>query len=92
MVDLAQILSHYGIYGNVVGTNQGPLITQIKFKPEIGTKIKTIENSLTDIAREAGFKNLRLSSFCEELIHARIHGHELGHERLKLAEFKRRIS
>ena len=84
MVDLAQILSHYGIYGNVVGTNQGPLITQIKFKPEIGTKIKTIENSLTDIAREAGFKNLRLSSFCED----NCIGFEVANENLQTVPLK----
>lgn len=66
MTDLAQVLAHYGIEGKIIGTNKGPLITQIKFKPATGTKIKTIENVLKDISREAGLQNLRLSTFCED--------------------------
>ena len=66
MTDLAQILAHYGIQGKVIGSQIGPLITQIKFKPAAGTKVKSIENVLEDIAREAGYKGLRISNFCQD--------------------------
>jgi S-DNA-T family DNA segregation ATPase FtsK/SpoIIIE len=66
MIDLAQILAHYGIQGEVIGSQTGPLITQIKFKPAAGTKVKIIETILEDIAREAGYKSLRISNFCQD--------------------------
>lgn len=66
MTDLTEVLSHYKVNGEIMGTKKGPLITQIKFKPAAGTKIKEIETSLEDIAREAGFKSLRISNVCED--------------------------
>ena len=66
MTDLTEVLSHYKINGEIIGNQKGPLITQIKFKPVAGTKIKDIESSLEDIAREAGFKSLRISNVCED--------------------------
>lgn len=65
MSDLKEVLSHYGVQGKVEGTSTGPLISQIRFKPEPGTKIKNITASIEDIAREMGFKNLRVSRVCE---------------------------
>lgn len=66
MTDLSQVLAHYGIEGEVIGTQVGPLVTQIKFKPVVGTKIKSVETVLADIAREAGLKSLRISNVCED--------------------------
>ncbi|MBO7556363.1 MAG: hypothetical protein J6T72_03080 [Alphaproteobacteria bacterium] len=60
MQDLAEILSHYGIKGEVTGINVGPLVKQIEFLPEAGTKIKNITTSLADIAREMGVSSLRV--------------------------------
>ncbi len=65
MIDLEEILSHYGVKGKVEGEVLGPLIKQIKFKPEAGTKIKNITSSIDDIAREMGVKNLRISNVCD---------------------------
>ena len=66
MAELTEVLSHYNVSGQVIGTEQGPLITQIKFKPNAGTKLKNITSSLEDIAREAGLKGLRVSNVCED--------------------------
>lgn len=66
MTDISQVLTHYGINGEVIGTQQGPLITQIKFKPKAGTKFKNITSSIEDIARETGLKGLRVSNVCED--------------------------
>lgn len=60
MENLEQILEHYGVKGKVVKVNQGPLIKQIEFLPEPGTKIKNITASINDIARELGVNSLRV--------------------------------
>ncbi len=65
MSDLEEVLAHYDVKGKVEGTSKGPLISQIRFKPNPGTKIKNITSSLDDIAREMGLKNLRISNVCE---------------------------
>lgn len=65
MIDLEEVLSHYDVKGKVEGTSTGPLISQIRFKPAPGTKIKNITSSLADISREMGLKNLRVSNVCE---------------------------
>ncbi len=65
MIDLEEILSHYGVYGKVEGETSGPLIKQIRFKPKAGARIKNITAALEDIAREMGVKNLRISNVCE---------------------------
>ena len=64
MTDFEEVLAHYDIHGQVIGTQKGPLITQIQFQPEAGTKLKTLESVLPDIARESGYPALRLSNFC----------------------------
>lgn len=64
MADLEEVLKHYGVTGKVIGVQKGPLISQIKFEPAAGTKLKNIEASLEDIAREMGFKTLRISNTC----------------------------
>lgn len=55
-----EVLSHYGIMGSVVAVNNGPLIKQIEFKPEVGTKVKNIEAVLDDVARELGYASIRV--------------------------------
>ena len=52
--NLAEILLHYGVKGEITGENTGPMIKQIEFLPAAGTKIKNITSSLLDIAREMG--------------------------------------
>ena len=66
MAELIEVLSHYNVFGEIAETIQGPLITQIKFKPQAGTKLKNITSSIEDIAREAGLKGLRVSNVCED--------------------------
>ena len=60
MDNLREVLEHYGVYGEVVATNYGPLVTQIEFLPQAGTKIKNITSSIDDIARELGTPSLRV--------------------------------
>ena len=50
MHQLEEILSHYGVEGNVEGEGVGPLIRQIRFKPKPGTKIKTDTSAFANIA------------------------------------------
>ena len=66
MAELIEVLSHYNVFGEIAETIQGPLITQIKFKPQAGTKLKNITSSIEDIARETGLKGLRVSNVCED--------------------------
>ena len=61
MNNFNEILSHYGIKGEVKAINHGPLINQIEFLPAPGTKLKNIMTSIEDIAREMGEKSLRVS-------------------------------
>lgn len=60
MQDLTEILAHYGVKGEVIVTNIGPMVQQIEFLPVAGTKIKNITASLADIAREMGVSSLRV--------------------------------
>ena len=62
MIDLEEILSHYGVEGKVEGEVQGPLIRQIKFKPKAGTKIKNSEATSTILVCNWYFENLNLQS------------------------------
>lgn len=66
MINWEEILHHYEIDGQVIGTVKGPLITQVKFRPQVGTKFKKITSSLEDIRREAGVSSLRISNACED--------------------------
>lgn len=59
MENLAEILAHYGVKGEVTGVNDGPMVRQITFLPAPGTKIKSITASLPDVAREMGVSSLR---------------------------------
>jgi len=83
MQNLENVLAHYGIKGKVTGTFHGPLITQIAFAPAAGTKEKTIETSLKDIARELGVSSLRVEpiSGSEDL------GFEIPAEQMKSIDF-----
>jgi len=60
MSDLQQILEQYSIFGTVVGETQGPLLRQIEFAPQVGTKLKTILAVEKDIARGLGVTSLRI--------------------------------
>lgn len=60
--NLAEILLHYGVKGEITGENTGPMIKQIEFLPAAGTKIKNITSSLPDIAREMGVTSLRVEA------------------------------
>ncbi len=56
---IEEILSHYGIRGEVVRVSEGPMLKQIEFLPEPGTKLKNILAVEEDIAREMGVSSLR---------------------------------
>lgn len=66
MNNLTEVLAHYNIKGEVIGTASGPLITQIKFRPQAGTKISALTSSLDDIRRELSVSALRISNVCAE--------------------------
>lgn len=66
MDNLIEVLSHYNIKGEIAGSVSGPLITQIKFRPQAGTKIGTLTAALEDIRRELGVSSLRIGNTCGE--------------------------
>lgn len=61
MRNLEEILDHYGIKGQIVGQNRGPMLELIDFLPENGAKIKNVESVLDDIARELGVETVQVS-------------------------------
>ena len=61
MRNLEEILGHYGIKGQIVGQNRGPMLELIDFLPENGAKIKNVESVLDDIARELGVETVQVS-------------------------------
>ena len=84
MTELEEVLSHYGIKGKEKGINKGPLITQIVFEPEAGTKIKNIVAHINDIAREMKLKSLRV----EPVEDSADLGFELPNEKFDTVDFK----
>ncbi len=84
MINLAQTLEHYGIKGEVVKINSGPLVTQIEFLPEAGTKIKNITASLPDIARELKTSSLRV----EPVEGSNNLGFEIPADDMRIIDFK----
>ncbi|MBQ9271020.1 MAG: DUF87 domain-containing protein [Alphaproteobacteria bacterium] len=58
---LTETLSHFGIIGQIGKVFEGPLITDIQFLPNTGTKFTTIANSIKDIARELGVSGVRVA-------------------------------
>lgn len=84
MHNLEQILQHYGIAGQVVNINRGPLITQIEFQPAPGTKIKSITAAQDDIARELGAPALRIEAVEEN----GTIGFELPADEMQTVDFK----
>lgn len=62
MERLTEVLKHYGVNGKIADISEGPLVTLIEFKPEPGTKLKTVTASLDDIARELGIPSLRVEA------------------------------
>lgn len=83
MQNLAEILSHYGVKGEVTGINVGPMVQQITFLPAAGTKIKNITASLPDIAREMGVLSLRV----EPVVGTSELGFEIPAEDMKTVDF-----
>ena len=83
MQDLKEILSHYGVKGEVTGINVGPMVQQIEFLPEAGTKIKSITASLSDIAREMGVSSLRV----EPISGTSKLGFEIAAEKMSTVDF-----
>ena len=84
MQDLKEILSHYGVKGNITGVNVGPLVRQIEFLPEPGTKIKNITASLSDIAREMGVSSLRI----EAIEKSSKLGFEIANDKMETVDFE----
>ena len=58
---LTETLSHFGIYGTIGEIFEGPLITDIQFQLNTGTKFSTVEKSIKDIAREIGVSGIRVA-------------------------------
>ena len=83
MQDLTEILSHYGIKGQLTGVNVGPLVKQIEFLPEAGTKIKNITAALPDIAREMGVSSLRV----EPIAGTQKLGFEIAADKMEIVDF-----
>lgn len=84
MTELEEVLSHYGISGTEKGINKGPLITQIVFTPESGTKIKNIVAHIDDIAREMKLKSLRV----EPIEDSADLGFEVPNDKFDTVDFK----
>ena len=88
MNDFEAVLSHYNIKGNVVGINEGPLLQQIEFLPEAGSKIKNIEAVIDDVARELGVDSVRVD-YIEGTRHL---GFEIPQDEFKTVDFNEIIN
>lgn len=83
MKNFEEVLSHYGFKGEVVAEHDGPLLKQIEFLPEAGSKVKNIEAVLDDIARELGVSSLRV-----DMVEGTNHlGFELPQDEFKTVDF-----
>lgn len=58
---LPEVLSHFGIKGEIGEIFEGPLITDVQFHLAEGTKFSVVEKSIKDIARELGVSGIRVS-------------------------------
>lgn len=88
MSDLANILAHYDIHGEVIGRIAGPLVTQIKFRPTAGTKLKSITAITEDIRREMGVSALRISNVCDD----NCIGFEIPNEKIETIDLRQIFS
>jgi S-DNA-T family DNA segregation ATPase FtsK/SpoIIIE len=86
--DLKEVLAHYGIKGEFQGENTGPLVTQLVFLPEAGTKLKNVSAVLPDIAREIGVTSLRV----EPLAESRCLGFEFPNKECQTIDFMSLLS
>ncbi len=59
---LPEVLAHFGIFGTIGNIYEGPLVSQIEFKLNEGTKFATVEKLVKDIARELGISGLRATT------------------------------
>lgn len=81
---IEEILTHYGIRGQVIRENEGPLLKQIEFLPEAGTKLRNILAAEDDIAREMGVSSLRV----EALEGSNAIAFEIPAEEMKTVDFQ----
>ena len=58
---LPLVLSNFGIYGSIGQIYDGPIITEIEFQLEEGSKFNQVENIIKDISRELGISGVRVS-------------------------------
>lgn len=57
---LVDTLSSYGIEGEIVGVNPGPVVTTYEFRPRKGTRISSITNRQDDIAMSLEAQKVRI--------------------------------
>jgi S-DNA-T family DNA segregation ATPase FtsK/SpoIIIE len=58
---LSQVLANFGIFGTIGNQYKGPLITEIEFELNKGSKFSAVEKSIKDIARELGVSGIRVA-------------------------------
>ena len=49
--ELLEVLNDFGVKGNIIEINQGPVVTQFEFEPAAGTKSSRVISLADDIAR-----------------------------------------
>lgn len=59
---LPTVLAHFGISGTIGAIYEGPLVSQIEFKLNEGTKFANVEKLIKDISRELGISGVRVTS------------------------------
>ena len=59
---LPEVLAHFGIFGTIGEIYEGPLVAQIEFKLNEGSKFATVEKLIKDIARELGVSGIRVTT------------------------------
>ena len=58
---LPQVLANFGIFGAMGKQYKGPLITEVEFELNKGSKFSAVEKSIKDIARELGVSGIRVA-------------------------------
>ena len=58
---LIKTLSDFGIYGTIIGVQQGPVVTLYEFEPAAGTKSSRVIGLADDIARSLGSVSVRIA-------------------------------
>ena len=60
--ELMQVLQDFGIKGDIIGINQGPVVTLYELEPAAGTKASRIIGLADDIARSLSALSTRISA------------------------------